>query len=58
MFALDVSKAFDTVAHARLLEKIDYHGIRDHTHGWIKKWLTERTQRIVVDGEASKWVKV
>ena len=30
----------------------------DKTHAWIKTWLTNRTQRVVVDGEASATVHV
>ncbi|XP_072042992.1 uncharacterized protein [Amphiura filiformis] len=48
---LDFSKAFDTVAHQRLIKKIDYYGIRDKTNGWIKTWLTNRTQRVVVEDD-------
>jgi ribonuclease P/MRP protein subunit RPP40 len=55
---LDFSKAFDTVPHRRLLNKIDYYGIRNKTKGWIKTWLTSRSQRVVVDGEASDSVHV
>ena len=50
--------AFDTVPHKRLLNKIDYYGIRNKTKGWITTWLTTRTQRVVVDGEASETVHV
>ena len=52
MLILDFSKAFDTVPHQRLLNKINHYGIRDKTKGWIQTWLTTRTQRVVVDGEA------
>ena len=55
---LDFSKAFDTVAHQRLLRKLEYYGICDKTHGWIKTWLTTRKQRVVVDGEAFTTVHV
>ncbi len=55
---LDFSKAFDTVAHQRLLKKIDYYGIRNKTNAWIKTWLTTRTQRVVVEGEGSTTVHV
>ena len=58
MLILDFSKAFDTVAHQRLIKKLDYYGIRNHTLQWINNWLTTRTQRVVVDGEASPRVYV
>ena len=50
---LDFSKVFDTVAHQRLLRKIEFYGISGNTNAWIKTWLTTRTQRVVVDGDAS-----
>jgi len=55
---LDFSKAFDKVAHHRLLSKLKYYGIRDVTLSWISTWLTTRSQRVVVDGETSKTVHV
>jgi hypothetical protein len=58
MMILDFSKAFDTVPHRRLLMKLDHDGIRDHTHEWIRQWLTTRKQRVVLDGEASSEVHV
>jgi hypothetical protein len=58
MMILDFSKAFDTVPHRRLLMKLDHYGIRDHTHEWIRQWLTTRKQTVVLDGEASSEVHV
>ena len=55
---LDFSKAFDTVAHNRLLRKLLYYGIQGDTHRWIKNWLTNRTQTVVVEGETSEAVPV
>ena len=52
------SKAFDKVPHQRLLSKLHYYGIQGKTLAWINSWLTERSQRVVVDGEASSLVKV
>ena len=58
LLILDFSKAFDKVAHKRLLNKLEFYGIRNRTHAWIKTWLTTRTQRVVVDGETSSSVPV
>ena len=54
VIVLHFSKAFDTVAHQRLLLKLDHYGIRDKTLGWIRTWLTNRTQRMVVDDDKSE----
>ena len=50
---LDFQKAFDTVPHQRLLQRIDFYGIRGPILRCIQTWLTSRTQKVVVDGECS-----
>ena len=50
---LDFQKAFDKVPHLRLLLKLKAHGIGDSIIDWIEQWLTDRRQRVVVDGEVS-----
>ena len=52
------SEAFDKVPHQRLLSKLHHYEIQGKTLAWINSWLTERSQRVVVDGEASSLVKV
>ena len=55
---LDYQKAFDKVPHQRLLLKLKAHGIGDSITDWIEQWLTDRRQRVVVDGEVSNWKSV
>ena len=50
---LDFSKAFDTVAHQRLINKLDNYSITNNVKSWITTWVTSRTQRVVDDGEQS-----
>ncbi|KAK4820206.1 hypothetical protein QYF61_021711, partial [Mycteria americana] len=44
---LDFSKAFDTVSHSILLEKLAAHGLDGCTLHWVKNWLDGRAQRVV-----------
>ena len=55
---LDLKKAFDKVPHQRLLLKLKAHGIGNGMINWIEKWLIDRRQRVVVDGEVSNWKAV
>ena len=55
---LDFSKAFDKVPHKRLVEKVKAHGIGSNIWRWIEAWLSERRQRVVINGKASGWEKV
>ena len=42
----------------RLLFKFKALGIGDGIINWIEQWLTDRRQRVVVDGEVSNWKSV
>ena len=57
---MDFAKAFDKVdlPHRRLLYKLDFYGIRGSIHKWISSWLSERSQKVVLDGQASDLVPV
>ena len=55
---LDFQNAFDKVPHQKLLLKLKAHGIGDSITDWIEQWLTDRRQRVVVDGEVSNWKSV
>ena len=47
---LDFAKAFDKVPHQRLLAKLDHYGIRGPLLQWLTAFLTNREQRVVLDG--------
>ena len=58
MIYLDFQKAFDKVPHQKLLLKLKAHGIGNGIIDWIEQWVTDRRQRVVVDGEVSNWKSV
>ncbi|KAJ7402699.1 hypothetical protein BTVI_83965 [Pitangus sulphuratus] len=45
---LDFSKAFDTLSHSILLEKLAAHGLDRSTLCSVKNWLEGRAQRVVL----------
>ena len=55
---LDFQKAFDKVPHQRQIRKLKSHGVGNSIINWVEQWLTDRRQRVVVDGEVSSWKSV
>ena len=55
---LDFCKAFGKVAHSRLVQKLEYYRIRGKPLVWIKSFLANRSQRVVVEGSYSIPCKV
>ena len=55
---LDFAKAFDTVAHKRLLLKLQAYGVSGKLHNWLRAFLSGRTQRVVLGDGASAWAPV
>ena len=51
---LDFSKAFDTVQHVMLLEKLEFYGIRGKSLELVKNYLTNRYQYVKVNDCKSK----
>ena len=54
----DFRKAFDSVPHRRLVKKLDGYGIKGSLLAWLENFLHERKQRVVMNGNTSKWTEV
>lgn len=50
---LDFSKAFDKVSHNQLLGKLSQNNIPPNIVKWIASFLSDRAQRVLLDGDQS-----
>ena len=58
MVFLDASKAFDRVWHEGLLYKLKQLGVPHELVLWFSSYLSNRSQRVVIEGSASSWLPV
>ena len=58
LLMLDLSKAFDSVNHAILLQKLQRYNIHPTTISWFKNYLTDRTQCVKLDSYTSNHIPV
>ena len=54
----DMSKAFDRVWHEGLLFELKRLGLSGKYYGLIKSFLRNRHQRVVLNGQSSKWSSI
>lgn len=54
----DFAKAFDTVCHSKLLSKLTAYGIKGDIFEWIKAFLNDRKQKVVINQHFSTEKKV
>ena len=55
---IDLKKAFDTVNHTILLQKLEHYRIRGIPLQWFKSYLTDRKQYVSVCGNISETLEI
>ena len=54
----DFQKAFDSVPHGRLIYKLNKLGIQGSLLNWLEDFISNRKQKVVVNGVESGWKPV
>ena len=55
---IDLSKAFDSVDHALLLNRLAEIGLDRKACKWFKNYLSDRSQAVVADGHKSEFLNI
>ena len=51
---MDYQKAFDSVPHRRLLLKLESTGVKNYVLNWVRDFLSNRKQRVIINGASSQ----
>ena len=55
---LNLSKAFDSINQKKLLRRLEKIGFDEHATNLIENYLSERTQRVVLNRIESDWINL
>ena len=55
---IDLQKAFDTVNHKLLLDKLYHYGVRGQAHLWFESYLTDRKKTVRIASVDSSLMKI
>ncbi len=55
---LDLQKAFDTVDHHILIQKLSHYGIRSKWLSWFSSYLSSRSQFVTVNNAQSEYKNI
>jgi len=58
LILLDFAKAFDTVPHDELIEKVRAYGFDERLIKWLSNFLKKRRQRVVMGEVVTDWLEV
>ena len=55
---VDISKAFDSINHKVLLDKLKHMGMSERSLQWFKSYLAERRQCVFINGQTSETQRI